>query len=71
MAGTVAAVNGNGIGVCGVAGGNGTPGTGVKMLSCQVFDSRSGAGQGDFAAALVYAAEKGAVIAQCSWGWDS
>ena len=71
VAGTVAAVNGNGIGVCGVAGGNGTPGTGVKMLSCQVFDSRSGAGQGDFAAALVYAAEKGAVIAQCSWGWDS
>lgn len=71
VAGTVAAVNNNGIGVCGVAGGDGTPGSGVRMLSCQVFDSRSGVpNEGDFAAALVYAAEMGASIAQCSWGWD-
>ena len=70
VAGTVAAVNNNGIGVCGVAGGDGT-GNGVKMLSCQVFDSRSGSGQGDFAAAIVYAANNGASIANCSWGWGS
>ena len=70
VAGTVAAVNNNGIGVCGVAGGNGF-GNGVKMLSCQVFDSRSGSGQGDFAAAIVYAANNGASIANCSWGWGS
>lgn len=69
VAGTVAAVNNNGIGVGGVAGGDGTPGSGVRMISCQVFDSRSGSGDGDFAAALVYAAEMGASIAQCSWGW--
>ncbi len=69
VAGTVAAVNNNGIGVAGVAGGDGTPGSGVKMISCQVFDSRSGTAEGDFAAAIVYAAEKGATIAQCSWGW--
>lgn len=69
VAGTVAAVNNNNIGVAGVAGGNGQGG--VKMLSCQVFDSRSGAGEGDFAAALVYAAEMGASIAQCSWGWSA
>ena len=69
VAGTVAAVNNNGIGVAGVAGGDGTAGSGVRLLSCQVFDSRSGAGDGDFAAALVYAAEMGAHIAQCSWGW--
>lgn len=68
VAGTVAAVNNNGIGVSGVAGGNGQGG--IKMLSCQVFDSRSGAGQGDFAKALVYAADMGASIAQCSWGWS-
>lgn len=37
VAGTVAAVNNNGIGVAGVAGGNGTEGSGVKMISCQVF----------------------------------
>ena len=71
VAGTVAAVNNNGIGVCGIAGGNGSYGSGVKMLSCQVFDSRSGSGEGDFAAAIVYAANNGASIANCSWGWAS
>lgn len=69
VAGTVAAVNNNGIGVSGVAGGNGQGG--VRLLSCQVFDSRTGAGDGNFAAALVYAAEMGASIAQCSWGWPA
>ena len=69
VAGTVAAVNNNGIGVAGVAGGDGSDGSGVKMISCQVFDSRSGSGNGDFAAAIAYAAERGATIAQCSWGW--
>lgn len=71
VAGTVAAVNNNGIGVAGVAGGDGTPGSGVKMISCQVFDSRSGSGEGNFASAIVYAADRGASIAQCSWGWPS
>ncbi|MDE5661214.1 MAG: S8 family serine peptidase, partial [Muribaculaceae bacterium] len=71
VAGTVAAVNNNGIGVAGVAGGDGTPGSGVRMISCQVFDSRAGAADGDFAAAIIYAAEMGATIAQCSWGWDA
>lgn len=71
VAGTVAAVNNNGKGVCGVAGGDGTPGSGVKMISVQVFDSRSGTNEADFAAAIVYAAERGATIAQCSWGWGS
>lgn len=69
VAGTIGAVNNNGIGVCGIAGGNGSFGSGVKMLSCQVFDSRSGSGEGDFAAAIVYAANNGANIANCSWGW--
>ncbi|MEE0975955.1 MAG: S8 family serine peptidase [Muribaculaceae bacterium] len=71
VAGTVGAVNNNGIGVCGVAGGNGTKGSGVSLLSVQVFDSRSGSGEGDFAAAIVYAANCGASIANCSWGWGS
>ena len=71
VAGTVAAVNNNGIGVCGVAGGDGTADSGVKLLSVQVFDSRSGTGEGDFANAIIYAAERGATIAQCSWGWGS
>lgn len=70
VAGTVAAVNNNGKGVCGVAGGDGTPDSGVKLLSCQVFDSRQGTSDGDFAKAIVYAREKGATLAQCSWGWS-
>ena len=69
VAGTVGATNGNGIGVCGVAGGTGGKG-GVKMMVCQVFDSRvSSSVDADFAAALVYAADQGASIAQCSWGY--
>lgn len=72
VAGTVAAVNNNGIGVGGVAGGDGTPGSGIRMFSAQVFDPRSGTGgEGDFAKAIVYSANRGASIAQCSWGWDS
>lgn len=71
VAGTVAAVNNNGIGVCGIAGGDGLEGNGVSMISVQVFDSRSGSGEGDFAAAIVYAANRGASIANCSWGWAS
>ena len=70
VAGTVAAVNNNGKGVCGVAGGDGTPGSGVRLLSAQVFDSRTGSGDADFAAAIVYAANCGASIANCSWGWN-
>lgn len=68
VAGTVGAVNGNGIGVAGVAGGLDGQG-GVKMMSCQVFDSRTSAA-GNYAAALVYAADMGASIAQCSWGYS-
>lgn len=68
VAGTVAAVNNNGIGVSGVAGGNGQGG--IKMISCQVFDPRSSKDT-DFAAAIYYAANAGASIAQCSWGWNT
>lgn len=71
VAGTVGATNGNGLGVCGVAGGTGGNG-GVKMMVCQVFDSRASSSlTGDFAAALVYAADRGASIAQCSWGMSA
>ncbi|WP_321308543.1 S8 family serine peptidase [Marinifilum fragile] len=69
VAGTVGAVNNNGIGVSGVAGGDGTEGTGVKMMSCQIFTEDGGVG--GFANALVYAADMGAVISQNSWGWKT
>lgn len=68
VAGTVAAINNNGLGVCGVAGGSDGSG-GVRILNCQVFNNELKYGVG-FAKALVYAANNGAVIAQNSWGTD-
>lgn len=71
VAGTVAAVNNNGKGVAGVAGGDGTPGSGVKVLSCQVFKVNpadpSKNISGNMAAAIKYGADQGAVISQNSW----
>ncbi len=71
VAGTIAAVNGNGIGVCGVAGGDGTPNSGVKIMSCQVFSGSSSVTLAGEARAIKYAADNGAVILQCSWGYNS
>ncbi len=71
VAGTVAAVNGNGIGVCGVAGGDGTPNSGVKIMSCQVFSGENSVTLAGEARAIKYAADNGAVILQCSWGYNS
>ncbi len=71
VAGTIAAVNGNGIGVSGIAGGDGTPNSGVKIMSCQVFSGNSGVTMYDEARAIKYAADNGAVILQCSWGYNS
>ena len=67
VAGTVAARNGNGIGVCGIAGGNGSPNSGVRLMSCQIFGKERE--NGNSQRALVYAANNGAVIAQNSWGF--
>ncbi|WP_176461297.1 S8 family serine peptidase [Lutibacter agarilyticus] len=68
VAGTVGAVGNNGIGVAGVAGGDGS-GNGVKLMSTQVFDARSNDGI-NFAEAIVYGADNGAVISQNSWGYN-
>lgn len=69
VAGTVAARNNNGIGVAGVAGGNGAADSGVRLMSCQIFRGKDE--QGDAAAAIKYAADNGAVICQNSWGYSS
>lgn len=68
VAGIVAAVNGNGTGVCGVAGGTGNN-DGVRLMSCQIFEG--GASTLDASAvAFQYAADNGASIAQCSFGYE-
>ena len=71
VAGTIAAVNNNSRGVCGVAGGDGTPNSGVKIMSCQVFSGQNSVTLAGEARAIKYAADNGAVILQCSWGYNS
>ena len=71
VAGTIAAVNNNRRGVCGVAGGDGTPNSGVKIMSCQVFSGQNSVTLAGEARAIKYAADNGAVILQCSWGYNS
>ena len=67
VAGTVAAVNNNGKGVCGVAGGNFAAGIpGVRLMSCQIFHGDKG---GDGTRAIKWGADHGAVISQNSWGY--
>ena len=66
--GTIAADTNNGIGVAGVAGGNGSPDSGARlMISLGFGDSNTGG----FAEALVYGADNGAQISSNSWGYTS
>jgi subtilisin family serine protease len=67
VAGTIGAFTNNGIGVSGIAGGNGSK-SGVKLMSCAGFGRF---GIGGFEQAMVYAADNGAVISQNSWGGGS
>lgn len=70
VAGTIAAVNNNGKGVCGIAGGSGNN-DGVKIMSIQIFSGAYGLNQYNEARGIKYAADNGAVILQCSWGYNS
>ena len=66
VAGTIAAVNNNGKGVCGIAGGDAKKKVGgVRLMSCQMFD---GDKSGNGAQAIKWGADHGAVISQNSWG---
>ena len=72
VAGTIAAVNNNGFGVSGIAGGDSINGKkGVKIMSLQIFDDNRASTVAMEAKAFKYAADNGAVIMQCSWGYNS
>lgn len=78
VAGTIAALNNNGIGVCGIAGGDAKAGnSGVKLVSCQVFAKNPNSEEHDYSAsgvafclAIKWGADHGAVISNNSWGND-
>jgi subtilisin family serine protease len=67
VAGTIAAITNNSVGVSGIAGGSGAA-NGVRLMSCAGFGEF---GTGGFEDAMVYAADNGAVISQNSWGGGS
>ncbi len=67
VAGTIGAMNNNGIGVAGVAGGTDTT-AGVRIMSCQIL---GGVSTGNLPDSYVYAANNGAIISQNSWGYSN
>lgn len=67
VAGTISAVNNNGKGVCGIAGGSGNN-DGVKIMTLQIFGPNGSATTAQTAQAIKYAADNGALVLQCSWG---
>jgi subtilisin family serine protease len=67
-AGIVSAVNNNGVGISSVAGGSGNN-DGVRIMSCQVFDGNEGGDSYTIAKAIKYAADMGASIISCSFGY--
>ena len=68
VAGIIAAVNNNGIGVSGIAGGDGSPESGVRIMCTQTLDGKNGALTPQ---SFVYAADNGAVLINCSWGFTN
>lgn len=69
-AGTIAAVNNNNVGVAGIAGGSGN-GDGCRIMSCQIFSGPGGGGVSAVARAVKYAADNGASVISCSFGYDA
>lgn len=69
VAGTVAAINNNGLGVAGVAGGTGNS-DGVRLMSCQIFSGQNSTSDLITSRAIKYAADHGASILQCSYGYE-
>ena len=70
MAGVIAAQNDNGIGISSIAGGRGSI-PGAKIMSCQIFSGSTASNALATVKAIKYAADNGAVILQCSWGYVS
>ena len=70
VAGVISAVNNNGIGISSIAGGDGS-GNGVRIMVCQIFSGNMATDLVRTMRAIKYAADNGAVVLQCSWGYVS
>lgn len=70
VAGVIAARNNNGEGISSIAGGTAEK-PGVKIMSCQIFSGNTEPNALATVRAIKYAADNGAVILQCSWGYTS
>ena len=70
VAGVIAAANDNGLGISSIAGGNASS-PGVRIMSCQIFSGQYAGTVLEEVRAIKYAADNGAVILQCSWGYIS
>ena len=71
VAGVISAVNNNGIGISSIAGGDGGENSGVKIMCCQIFSGNVATSILSTVRAIKYAADNGAVVLQCSWGYVS
>lgn len=71
VAGIIAAVSNNGVGISGIAGGKDGNG-GVRIMVSQIFLEQEYGDdlQGNHEAAIVWGADHGALISQNSWGYD-
>lgn len=75
VAGIIAAVNNNGVGIRGVAGGDASKGkNGTTLMSCEIFRDVVSNGKtttkgGSTYSAIIWAADHGAVICQNSWSY--
>lgn len=71
VAGTIAAINNNGIGVSGMAGGDAASGqAGCRIISCQAIRQSKDEAGGNTEAAIKWGADHGAVLSNNSWGID-
>ena len=71
VAGVISAVNNNGQGISSIAGGDGSADSGVKIMVCQIFSGNISTSILSTVRAIKYAADNGAVVLQCSWGYVS
>ena len=73
VAGCIAAINNNGVGVCGIAGGDAANGRkGVTIMSCEILRETNNGHtlNGSSPLAIKWAADHGAVICQNSWAYS-